>query len=189
MCPITILLLSGTLLPASESAAGGNYNLRYLSATARRDLTPFPAIQSRSTQAALDFGLRSGTAYTLYVPGAGFLWSDSMIWKQSLPERLQNSADHYDDKVDKHWSVEGSHRVFFHDKFVERYPWEVQKGPRQTQRSTNLHGIQSGSTVRLYDSIAARYLCVVPGERVVSEAGYFSMDDSTKQSVNRFRVG
>jgi hypothetical protein len=183
------MLLNGALLPMSESAAGGNYNLRYLSAAARRDLTLFLAIRPSSTQAAPHFGLHHGTAYTLYVPGVGFLWSDSMMWKQSLPGRLRNSTDHYDDEVEKYWSIEGSYRAFFQDKFLERYPWEIQEFPRQTQRWRAPQTIHSGSTVRLYDSIATRYLCVIPRERVVSEAGYFSMDDSIEQTTNRIRVG
>lgn len=97
------LLLSGTLLPTFESAAaGGNYNLRYLSASARRDLTPFPAIRPSLTHAALSFSLQTGAAYTLYVPGASFLWSESMVWIQSLPERLRNSLNHYDDEDGKY---------------------------------------------------------------------------------------
>jgi hypothetical protein len=183
------MLLSGALIPMSESAAGGNYNLRYLPAAARRDVTPFPAIRPSSTEPAPYLGLLHGTTYTLYVPGAGFLSSDSMMWKQSLPWKSRNSTDHYDDKEEKYWSIEGSYRVFFQDKFIERYPWEVQEFPRQTRKRRTPQRIHSGSTLRLYDSITSRYLCVIPRERVVSEAGYFSMDDSKEQTTDRIRVG
>ncbi|CZR69155.1 uncharacterized protein PAC_19055 [Phialocephala subalpina] len=166
--PMSIMLITGALLPMSESAAGGNYNLRYLSADARRDLSPFPVIRPSSPQAGPGFGLRHGTAYTLYVPGAGFLWSDSMIWNQSLPEGVRNSTSQHDDAVESRWSVEGSYRVFFQDKFIERYPWEVRSAP----------GLSQGRP--------SRYLCVIPGERVVSEAGYFNMDENEK---SRIRVG
>lgn len=189
LCPLSIVILIGALLPISEFAAGGNYNLRYLSPAARRNLTPFPAVRQSPTQAVPEFGLRPGMAYTLYAPGAGFLWSDSMIWKQSLPESLRNSSNHHDDEADKYWSIDGSYRAFFQDKFVERYPWEVQKVPQLTQKWHSPKVISSGSTVRLYDPTASRYLCVVPGERVISEARYFGTDNSTEQAIDRIRVG
>lgn len=94
--------LGGALLPMSESAAGGDYNLRYLSAAARRSITPLPAIRPTSTQAVSNVGPRLGLVYTLYVPGAEFLWSDSMIWKQSLPVRLRNPSNYYDGEAEKH---------------------------------------------------------------------------------------
>jgi hypothetical protein len=187
VCPIFALLLGGALLPISESAAGGNYNLRYLSASMRRDLTPFPAISPSSTQAAPDFGLYHGT-YTLYVPGAGFLWSDSMIWMQSLPDRLRCSSDHYEDELKTNWAIDESYRVLFQDKFVERYPWEVQKFPRLNQKRHSPQKINSGDTIRLFDSTAARYLCVIPGKPITSEAGYFG-NDGIEQTADRIRVG
>lgn len=58
------MLLSGTLLPASESAAGRNYNLRYFSASARRDLTPFPVIRPSLIHTAPGFSLQIGAAYS-----------------------------------------------------------------------------------------------------------------------------
>lgn len=58
------MLLIGTLLPASESAAGGNYNLRYFSASARRDLTLFPVIRPSLTHTAPGFSLQIGAAYS-----------------------------------------------------------------------------------------------------------------------------
>lgn len=172
----------------SESAAGGNYNLRYISAALRRGLTPFPATHRSPTQATSVFGLRDRIAYTLYVPAAGFLWSDSMIWKQSLPQELLNKSTYLDIENGKHWFVEGSHRVFFRDKFIERYLWEVQDHLRP-QYNPNPQIIRSGHTIRLYDQMADRYLCVIPEERVASEAGYFTLNDNAEQSLSRIRVG
>lgn len=185
------MLLSGIFLPTSESAAGGNYNLRYFSASARRDLTPFSVIRPSLTHTSPGFSLQNGAAYTLYVPSAGFLWTDSMVWEQSIPENLRNTSNHYDDGGGTYWSTEGSYRVFFQDKFIERYPWKVQQRPQQPQKLSTRRQltIKSGSTVRLYGSVTAQYLCVIPGERVVSEAGYFGMNGSTEQPVNRIRLG
>lgn len=185
------MLLSGIFLPTSESAAGGNYNLRYFSASAHRDLTPFPAIQPSLTHTSPGFSLQNGAAYTLYVPSAGFLWTDSMVWEQSISENLRNTSNHYDDGSGKYWSTEGSYRAFFQDKFIERYPCKVQEHPPQPQklRTPSPLTIRSGSTARLYGSTTAQYLCVIPGERVVSEAGYFGVNGSTEQPVNRIRLG
>lgn len=186
---MSLVLLTGALLPLSESAAGGNYNLRYLSAAARRDITQFPAIRPSSTQAAPHFSLDQGKAYTLYVPGAGFLWSDLAVWRHRLLPALPNGTGHHDDGMGNQWSTDGSHRVFFQDKFAARYPWEIHRVPRPFQKRNSPRTIHSGSTVRLYDSIGTRYLCVIPGERVVSEADYSSMDESLEQITKRIRVG
>lgn len=76
--------------------------------------------------------------YTLYVPGAGFLWSDEMVWEQSVPD-----ADDY--------QTEGSDRVFFQDKFGERYPWivEVKNAPERKKKRSKSGVIRSGSTVQI----------------------------------------
>lgn len=167
--------------------AGGNYNLRYLSADARRDITPFPAVQA-SKSAGPSLGLRQSSGYTFYVPGAGFLWTDPMIWNQSMPDDFYpgNSTDHYNGDLEDLWSVEGSYRAFFQDKFIERYPWEVRTVRQQWQSQRTSHIKPSTSVVHLYDSVASRYLCVIPGERVVSEAGYFGKEED---EISRIRVG
>ena len=183
-------MLVGALLPASKSAARGNYNLQYLSAAVRSDLTPFVAVQHASKQSMPAFGLQSGIACTLYVPGAGILWSDEMVWKQSLPERLWGPPDHYGDDEGKQWSVDESYRVFFQDKFNERYPWTVEQVlPPSPHQWRGKRTLQSGSAVRLYNPTAAQYLCVIPKERVVTEAGYFGEENSETQSLDRIRVG
>ncbi|KAK0112619.1 hypothetical protein ONS95_014362 [Cadophora gregata] len=189
MCPLSSILLHGALLPISESVAGGNYNLRYLSAAARRDITLFPAVRPPSARTAPDFRPRHGTQYTLYVPGAGFFWSDSMMWKQSIPDSIQDYSSPSDEV--KQWSVEGSYRVFFQDKFLERYIWEIQElseMPQSLRKHRKQWKISPGATVRLFDPKATRYLCVIAGEAVVSEAGYFSNVDG-EQSLGRIRVG
>ena len=182
VCPLVMLVLTGMLLPVSESSAGGNFNLRYLSPPARRDLTPFPSVQQ-------DHNLRPDLAYTLYVPGAGFLWSDSMMWKQSVPQTLSKSSACDTGDAAESWSVEGSHRAFFQDKFRERYPWQIQPISDSTQEWRRPRVVRSGTTVRLYDTTAAQYLCVIHGQRVTSEAGYLGEGNSTEQAPDRIRVG
>ncbi|KAH7182080.1 hypothetical protein DER46DRAFT_568658 [Fusarium sp. MPI-SDFR-AT-0072] len=130
VCPLGAMLVVGSLIPMSESAAGGNYSLSYLSAPMRRHLTPFPVLDRFPMLGVTGFGFMDSTAYTMYLPGAGFLWSDGMIWLQALPEEMLDSLNDHVDEDEEHWSIEGSHRVFFQDKFLTRYPWEVQKYPR-----------------------------------------------------------
>ncbi|KAF4943843.1 hypothetical protein FGADI_13123 [Fusarium gaditjirri] len=166
VCPVLAMLMVGCLMPASESAAGGNYNLSYFSASMRRRLTPFPALDRISMPDQIKSGIMDSTAYTMYLPGAGFLWTDNMIWLQSLPEEMLDSFNDHVDEDGERWSIEGSYRVFFQDRFLTRYLWELQKYPRSRKMSQRSRWISSGDNVRLYDPATARYLCVIPGERV-----------------------
>ncbi|KAF4943411.1 hypothetical protein FGADI_13438 [Fusarium gaditjirri] len=188
-CPLLALLIVGSLIPMSKSAAGGNYNLSYLSASLRTYLTPFPVLDRLPMLGVTGSGLTDLTAYTIYLPRSGFLWSDNMIWQQSLPDQIPDSEKDHVDEDGKHWSVDGSRRVFFQDKFLARHPWEVQKYPRPRQITQWSKRVLAGDTIRLHDPIASQYLCAIPGERVVSEAGYFGTNSSTRQDLDRIRIG
>ncbi|KAK4965684.1 hypothetical protein LTR42_011697 [Elasticomyces elasticus] len=76
---ITCILIAVSLcLGSSEVAYGGNYNLRYLDAESRRSMRPgFDMPRGFSDPGP---GLHSMTPYSLYIPTAGFLWSDDMTW-------------------------------------------------------------------------------------------------------------
>ncbi|RBR16059.1 hypothetical protein FVER53590_29605 [Fusarium verticillioides] len=189
VCPILAMLMVGSLIPMSESAAGGNYNLSYLSASMRSHLTPFPLLDRLPMLGVTGPVLTDLTVYTIYLPRSGFLWSDGMIWEQSLPDQIPNSEKGHVDEYGKHWSVEGSRRVFFQDKFLTRHPWEVQKYPRHRQTTTWSKRVLAGDTIRLHDPVTSQYLCAIPGERVVSEAGYFGTKSSTGQDLDRIRIG
>lgn len=134
--PTLFLLITGHLLAFSEDAAGGNYNLRYLSPEARRSITPFGSITNLPNRQT-SFGLVDAKEmYTLYVPGAGFLWSDEMVWAQSGP----NSEE---------YEVEGSERVFFEDRFAERYPWIVEvKSPLERKKKKTKKSRSKGAIIR-----------------------------------------
>ena len=180
------MALLGWLIPASESAAGGNYNLRYFSAATRRSLTTLPQFDPSSAG-----GFRHGAEYTLYIPAVGFLSSDPMMWAQKTPGRLRNSTKYPPDDQKGSWQVnEEAHRVFFGDKFLNRHPWEIREVSRRAQNGRAMHTIQPGSTVRLRDMATDRYVCVRAGEKVVSEAGYFNLDDGEdKPTSGRLQVG
>ncbi|KAK4506057.1 hypothetical protein PRZ48_004022 [Zasmidium cellare] len=209
--PTVFLTIAGLFLPFSEKAGGGNYGLHHLSAPARRDITPFASLTARENNRALFGIVDSKEMYTLYVPSAGFLWSDEMVWAQSMPGR-------------EDYAVESSERVFFQDKFVERYPWIVQvKEPPKTRKKKQpkREVVRSGSTVHVKSWIryvalisnmsmeqlltsndSNRYICLIPGERVFSEAGYFddrpegeqegttsSTSNTQEPKIQRIRVG
>lgn len=65
-------------LGGSEVAYGGNYNLRYLDAGVRRTMRP--GFEMPSPLSDPGPGLHSMAPYSLYVPSAGFLWSDDLFW-------------------------------------------------------------------------------------------------------------
>jgi hypothetical protein len=141
-------------------------------------------VQNANTQLILD------VAYTLYVPGAGFLWSDDKVWKQSLPEKHWGAPNHRSDDQGRRWAVDDSYRVFFQDKFNERYPWTVEPVlPLPTHQRRTQQTLKSGSDIRIYDPTSAQYLCVIPNERVVTEAGHFGEGNSEVQKIDRIRVG
>lgn len=184
--PSLFLYFIGLHLPVSETAAGGNYNLRFLSPQARQAISPFPFPDTDSSGFAVSYD----KLYTLYMPGAGFLWSDDMIWEQRLPERLRYKANtHNEDDQDSPWSTDGSYRTYFDDKFVQRYPWVIKPlKKRGVERPEGV--VQSQSRVKLYDPSAGQYLCMLPDDKVATEAVYFEVDaDSKDKPEDRFRIG
>lgn len=187
--PILAMLLYGAVLSSSDVAAGGNYNLRYLSAPARRALSSFPIVGTASSKYGPDFGIRRGAEHTLYVPAAGFLWSDDMIWRQSVPRAssILPSAATEHNEID--WAEEGSHRVFFGDELAKRYTWIIE--PLADGASFNRAGqlVRPNSIVRLVEPTGERSLCVIPGERVTSEAGLPHIGTDAEVQIDRLRVG
>lgn len=141
--PTLFFFITGYLLAFSEDAGGGNYNLRYLSPEARRNITPFGSITNMPNRHAPLGVVDTTEMYTLYIPGAGFLWSDEMVWAQSGPYSGE-------------YEVDGSERVFFEDRFAERYPWIMEvKNPlerrkKEAKNSRSKRGaIKSGSEVQI----------------------------------------
>ncbi|EFR02004.1 hypothetical protein MGYG_05007 [Nannizzia gypsea CBS 118893] len=85
LMPILIFTITyGAVFPASDMAAGGNYNLHFLSAHFRRDLIPDSRLINSSffDHPVPLYSLRPSTPMSLYLPQAGFLWSDHLVWNQ-----------------------------------------------------------------------------------------------------------
>jgi hypothetical protein len=108
--------------PLSETATGGNYNLRYLSSEYRRDLRPqigaYQKAADRVAGRALPpHALVPQAPISLYIPRAGFLWADDLAWDINSGN-FKWDADHL-----RHIS-DPQPRVIFSDQFgtVGEYP-------------------------------------------------------------------
>lgn len=173
-------MLFGLVLPSSEHAAGGNFNLQYLSPTARKSITPF---RSETISSPGHFAIRDDFVYSLYVPMAGFLWNDLAIWKQNKSPTKPVTSD------DVGAVHEQAHRVFFQDKFGERHPWAFDPvvTPNSARPATEL---VSGSSVRIRSPISEEYLCLLRGSRVLSELHRADLSENEiPEPLDRIRVG
>ncbi|SMR51230.1 unnamed protein product [Zymoseptoria tritici ST99CH_1E4] len=159
--PSLILLLIGAVTPASEAKAWGNYHLRFFSARARRAIRPFTALDASPSTENSPSGLYPELAYTLYVPGAGFLWSDAMMWNQSLPSTSSRDTDVKHDHLTLDWLADESWRVFFQDKYSERYPWVVDIATDPLRSGREKLPVKSTGNVRIRDPNTSRYLCII----------------------------
>lgn len=89
---ITLIIVAFQMVyPWSETSAGGNYNLHFLSPEMRRALRP--AIGQKYVGATDSFIARNGTKghflrrnepLSIYLPAVGFLWTDDMVWDEEI---------------------------------------------------------------------------------------------------------
>jgi hypothetical protein len=85
-----LFLVSAFVFPISETSYAGNYHLRHLSAAARREMRSQISPLSKTDykeetgleNTSLQFALRPGTIVSVYLPHAGFLWSDFNAWDE-----------------------------------------------------------------------------------------------------------
>ncbi|RDW58530.1 uncharacterized protein DSM5745_11221 [Aspergillus mulundensis] len=131
--------------PLSETTAGGNYNLHYLPASLRRNLRPqIGAFYAGVTEVAgrpfPAYSLVPEAPISLYIPGAGFLWSDDLTWdiashdfrwkdgtEQTIAPDQASALDAIEDKI-FHVRPNQS-RIIFSDKFNTVGPWFLQQVP------------------------------------------------------------
>lgn len=77
--PPVLSAVSGLVFPWSETSSGGNYNLHYLPASIRRDLRQ--GMSSRFAHVPyVGSALHYDTPFTMYLPSAGFLRTDDLVW-------------------------------------------------------------------------------------------------------------
>jgi hypothetical protein len=124
--PVTICLVTGLVFPPSETASGGNYNLHNLPATFRREIRPDASYlfshgeleSSVRPRTSSQYHLVPGVPVTLYLPSAGFLWTDNMIWDDTAQAF---DEDYKIAPLDEKMIASGkfpkqNHRVVFQDR-------------------------------------------------------------------------
>ncbi|KAF2138203.1 uncharacterized protein K452DRAFT_311572 [Aplosporella prunicola CBS 121167] len=169
--PLLLSLIYGLIFPTSEVSAGGNYNLVFLAPSYRRFLSPAKwSSGSRPDFFHGSFQLHTLIPYTplsLYMPRAGFLWTDNLIWREefgvfgSTPglDLLQSSLENE------------PHRAFFADPIGRRHPWVLQLASvpvesDATQQAYKRSGssLVSEDAVFLRSRVTGRFLGVVQGK-------------------------
>ena len=152
LLPIALLTIIYCLFPASETSGGGNYNLRYLTAQTRRELSPavkWPVDTSIDSVHIPTHAIIPLTPISLYIQAAGFLWAGR-----------------------KHdTNGKSASRAYFSDPLNRRYPWEFQqvlsgmtdRERREARSNTDYSAyIWSGEHVLLRSGIHDSYLAVNP---------------------------
>lgn len=144
------MLVFSIVYPASETAAGGNYNLRFLSADARRRLRPeIPRLSDQSpardagNESTPLYGLLPSAPYSVYLLKAGFLWTDHLVWDETsgafeqdyvLAKMIEEEA-RFHEKEDADESARKrsiGHRAIFFDKINIVEPWVLERYNRPT---------------------------------------------------------
>ncbi|RAH59380.1 hypothetical protein BO85DRAFT_437428 [Aspergillus piperis CBS 112811] len=142
-CILRGVVLAATLIgifaltfPLSETSLGGNYNLHYLSASLRRELRPSmgaysPGISELEGRSFPVLSLVPRAPISLYLPRAGFLWSDELAWDihshkfntKATPRSWRQTSTI--DAVEEHIAHlnNNSSRVIFSDEFNTVGPW------------------------------------------------------------------
>lgn len=168
----TLCYTTSLVAPKSEISFGGNYNLRFLSAHARRELRApfFPnPVPASATAAAAPFSLYPGSPVSFYVRGAGFLWTDDKLWNStSRAFRFPNEEE--DEDEDAITVMENANkiprRVVFSDRLGRIIPWVFQRRvmTEEEMEDDNIHaGLRSGESVFIRDAQSGRFLTVDQG--------------------------
>ncbi|KAJ5787748.1 hypothetical protein N7457_002738 [Penicillium paradoxum] len=136
----TFMAILAVTFPRSETSLGGNYNLHYLPALFRREMRPqigpySPGVAEVAGRPFPAYSLIPDAPISLYIPFAGFLWSDSLTWDtnrhsfqwkdeiRAFPKQ-PSTADALEDQID-HLNNNQS-RVIFSDSFNTVGPWFFQ---------------------------------------------------------------
>ncbi|KAK9773289.1 hypothetical protein SCAR479_10018 [Seiridium cardinale] len=177
---IVYIGIIGFVLPSSETAAGGNYNLRYLSARARRTLSPAGEASRTPNWSNYSIPPHSIVPYvpiSLYLPKAGFLWHDEAVWLEELgmfgdASELVPSSEHGEDfqNLDEYRPTSPLSRVYFSDPIARRHPWSFEQTNSADMHQPNQEDyirshLWSGEGVYIRSRISGRYLGVSEGER------------------------
>lgn len=182
------LTVLGAVFSGSEIAAGGNYNLHFLSAQARRALSPsgeesrVPPLGNHSIPR---HSIVPYVPVSLYMPEAGFLWQDDAVWIPQLgvfgdqseleageTERAETDAAASSSPDEPDSSL---YRVHFSDPIGQRHPWAFEQEQAngveledewEEHQKDYLHShLWSGEMVSLRSRVTGSYLGVAGGQR------------------------
>ncbi|KAM5440975.1 hypothetical protein MferCBS31731_004114 [Microsporum ferrugineum] len=196
---LALVTIHGAVFPSSETAAGGNYNLHFLSAHFRRELVPDRRLFNASTlnYPIPPYSLRPLTAMSFYLPQAGFLWSDELVWSEiygvystlSVYEKDIKDSQRQDDGREP-----PPYRLFLRDKFNRRYPWSF-KPAGLDNSNAHLHPaitdgfLRENEVVFIQSGINNRYLGVQRRLQSVIDQELGVEFERAKDEFVRHRVG
>lgn len=166
---MSFVLVYGILFPFSEVSAGGNYNLSFLAPSIRRALSPAASINPGPPPD--QFPPDTLVPYfpvSLYVPRAGFLWTDDLVWMDDFgtfasEPRVAARSPHHHEAL-----ASAPQRAFFADPIARRHPWalelaSVPDGLEERQMDYVYSHVAPREAVSLRSRAIGRYLGPVDG--------------------------
>lgn len=122
--PAVLSTVVGLVFPWSETSSGGNYNLHYMPVSSRRDLRQ--GMASRFAHIPyVGSALHYDTPFTIYLPSAGFLRTDDLVWDpyyQAFDADSHIATRAEESSMDI--SDEKFHRVVFQDGIGRISKWQ-----------------------------------------------------------------
>ncbi|KAI1445746.1 hypothetical protein F5Y02DRAFT_417663 [Annulohypoxylon stygium] len=190
--PMLLALIYGSFFPFSETAAGGNFNLSFFTPGTRRMLSPY---QRTATSAGADlhgpyppFALVPSVPVSLYVPRAGFLWTDRKKWVEYL-----GIFDTLDEKREDEFADMLAERAYFSDPIARRHPWVLElaylePGLSSMHQDYRVSRVTPGDAVYLRSAITKRYLGTVEGNPSIVDRELGTVLDEN-EGFYRFEIG
>ncbi|OJJ69779.1 hypothetical protein ASPBRDRAFT_678148 [Aspergillus brasiliensis CBS 101740] len=195
-CLLVICIFAVTF-PFSETSLGGNYNLHYLPASLRRELRPAigaysPGISEMGGRSFPVHSLVPGAPISLYIPRAGFLWTDDLAWdinshkfnrKAIQPSERQSSTV---DAIEEHLAHvnDKDSRIIFSDEFNTIGPWffdQVLAGEYDPSDPVVAARIWPGQLVYLRQFQTGEYVTVSMDGLTLSDLYDNNLDDEVRR--------
>ncbi|KAL2822637.1 hypothetical protein BJX63DRAFT_427196 [Aspergillus granulosus] len=150
-----LVLVSTLAFPTSETMYAGNYNLRHLSAGARREMRSQTSRLERPDHTQrnpledpnVPFALSPGTPVSIYLPHAGFLWSDLNAWDEELA--VFETAN---EPGEEEGTAGASRRIVFKDPIGRMKPWVIQRPVTSYSPHGPISPIRNGDQLLLRDA-------------------------------------
>lgn len=201
---LTTALGFGLLFPFSELSYGGNHNLQFLSVHTRRSLrtrsSPCDGIMSPQTNEIF-----TGTPYSLFLPNAGFLWSDRLVWSQhsftwvDADELLEEMMSYDAGQAGRSYSQPGvdiasiGHRAIAYDPVGRYAPWALQvSGDEVSTGGSPSAGEQRAAVnmehVLLRNLDTSEYLSVQPNRPSIFGTTHGEINTSISDDRDRFQI-